>query len=98
MRISDWSSDVCSSDLVLALEPHLAAGRLDQPEDAASRRGLAAAGLADDPERFAGLEFEADAVDGIDPVDLASEHAALDRKVLRQVLDAEGSVLLCCGN
>src|SRR3546814_1881604 len=68
MRISDWSSDVCSSDL------------LDQPEDAASRRGLAAAGLADDPERFAGLEFEADAVDGIDPVDLASEHAALDRK------------------
>src|SRR3546814_2709778 len=49
---------------VLALEPHLAAGRLDQPEDAASRRGLAAAGLADDPERFAGLEFEADAVDG----------------------------------
>src|SRR3546814_16779027 len=54
---------------VLALEPHLAAGRLDQPADAASRRGLAAAGLADEPERFAGLEFAADAVDGIDPGD-----------------------------
>src|SRR3546814_15417622 len=29
MRISDWSSDVCSSDLVRALEPHVGAARIE---------------------------------------------------------------------
>src|SRR3546814_1115773 len=29
--ISDWSSDVCSSDLLLALEPEAELGRDDQP-------------------------------------------------------------------
>src|SRR3546814_13654636 len=32
MRISDWSSDVCSSDLIVAVEEALALARVHQPQ------------------------------------------------------------------
>src|SRR3546814_19997400 len=41
MRISDWSSDVCSSDLVLLPQPRHRRGRRGQPD----RRRLLQAGL-----------------------------------------------------
>src|SRR3546814_13060728 len=40
MRISDWSSDVCSSDLSL----HVGAGRRDQASGRQSKRALADSG------------------------------------------------------
>ena len=49
---------------VLALELDLAGGGLDQPEDAAAGRGLAASRLPDEAERFAGVDREADTVHG----------------------------------
>ena len=67
---------------VLALEPDLARGRLDQAQDAAPGRRLAAARLADEAERLAGCDLEADAVDRVHPFDLAREQAAVDREVL----------------
>src|SRR3546814_18125984 len=102
IRIGDWSSDVCSSDLdvpdpatrverrdrvledhlearpglaellatelreVGPVEEHLAAGRLRELHDGATRRGLAAAGLADEPERLALDDVDADPGDGLD--------------------------------
>src|SRR5215207_2305437 len=74
---------------VLALEPHLARGRFDQAQDAAPGRRLAAARLADEPERLAGFELEADAVDGVHPFDVAREQAALHREALHERLDAQ---------
>ena len=58
-----------------AVEAHRARGRLDQAQQHAARRRLAAAGLADDAERLACLEIKADAVDGLQR-HRAAEHAA----------------------
>ena len=49
---------------VAAVEDDLAGGGFDQPDDAAPKRGLAAAGFADDAQRFAILDRERHAVDG----------------------------------
>src|SRR3546814_17117849 len=51
MRISDWSSDVCSSDLRLAFRSHIGLGRNDFPADVLqSSRGI----LNDTREAFLG--------------------------------------------
>ena len=76
-------------DDVPALEPDLARGRLDQPQDAAAGGRLAAAGFADQAQRLAGGDVEAHAVDGVHAVELAREQAAADREVLDQILDAQ---------
>ena len=47
----------------LAVESHLAAGRLVEPGRQPQRRGLAAAGGADDAEEFAGSDAEAEILD-----------------------------------
>ena len=66
------------------------AGRVEQPHDAARHRRLAAAGLADDAERLALADAEADAVDRLHRRDLLLEDdPARDREVLLQVLDDE---------
>ena len=70
---------------ILAVEPDAAARRLDQPQDAARHRGFAAAGLADQPERFADAEREADAIDGMHGADLAAQNAAAHRIVFDEV-------------
>src|SRR3546814_6059880 len=80
MRISDWSSDVCSSDLPAqgqhpgAVEPHHldaihhdAAGlRPLQPVDAADQGALAGAAAADDAEHLAGAHLQRDVLKGGD--------------------------------
>ena len=55
-----------------ALEEHLAAGRRRQLHDGAAGGGLAAAGLADEPERLALAHVEADAGHGVDDARLRS--------------------------
>jgi hypothetical protein len=50
---------------VKAVVDDLAARRLDQPGDEARRRGLPAAGLADEPEGLAASNIERDTVDGM---------------------------------
>src|SRR5215470_4213486 len=75
---------------VAAVQPHAASGRLDQPQDEARRRRLAAAALADETESFSPGEGEADAVDGLQRRSRAAEEgAALDRERLRQAGDLE---------
>ena len=72
------------------VEADRAAGRLEQPQDAVAGRGLARAGLADEAERLALPDLEADPVDGADVVDGAvDEEARLDREVLLKVGDLE---------
>src|SRR3546814_3464161 len=64
MRISDWSSDVCSSDLVDNLARFVGEGRLAIPVAASS----------DDPNAvlYADARARAEAFGGIDIVDLPS--------------------------
>ncbi len=61
-------------------------GRLDETEEEAADRRLAAAGLADEPDRLAVVDVEADAIDGPDVADVAREQAAADREVLTEVV------------
>ncbi len=74
---------------VVAVEPDAAAGRLDQPQDAARHRRFAAAGFADQPERLAGAKRKADAVDGVHGADAAAQDAAPHRIMLDEVGDLE---------
>src|SRR3546814_8349885 len=55
MRISDWSSDVCSSDLDAALARATAALRSAEAEEVEARRSLATRlGATTTPERLTG--------------------------------------------
>ena len=75
---------------LLAHEPHRAARRLDQLEDAVAGCRLPGAGLADEAERLALGDLEADAVDGLDRAHRALEQQAFTHGgVLRQVGDDE---------
>src|SRR3546814_11115600 len=60
MRISDWSSDVCSSDLLVAADPADAEiARIGMPEIVARHRGRRQHGEAlgqDDPRLRAGVQ------------------------------------------
>ena len=59
---------------------------VEQARDQPRGRALAAAGLADDPERLAALDVEVDAVDGLHRADFALEDdPARDREVLDQI-------------
>src|SRR5205823_4024492 len=81
---------------VTAAEDDLAAGRIEQPHDAARKRRLAAAGLADDAECLPLVQRERDAVDGFHRRDLLLEDdPARDREVLLDVLDDEQLLALC---
>src|SRR5690606_14643948 len=73
-----------------AFEDDPTGGRPIQARDHASGGRLAAARLADEAERLAARNLEADAVDGLQPADRALQHAGLDRKVLREPVDGEG--------
>src|SRR3546814_13487278 len=55
MRISDWSSDVCSSDLIYGLEPRKSA-KLFRPSGALSRQRRAGLVTARSEERRVGKE------------------------------------------
>src|SRR5439155_13453930 len=56
---------------VLASKPHRARGGLDEPQQTTSRRGLAAAGLADQPEHLTLLDAETHLVDRLHETPLA---------------------------
>ena len=72
---------------VLALEDHLAAGRLLQLQDRAAKRRLAAARLADQAERLAEFERKAHAVDRLHLGDDPAQETAPHGEVLLQVPD-----------
>jgi len=69
---------------VLAGEPDLAGGGLDQLQDRLAHRRLAAAALADDAENFALAKLEIDAVDGLHLRDHARQDPRADREMRLQ--------------
>ena len=75
---------------VLALEHHLAVRGVREAHDAAARRGLAAARLAHEAEGLAGIDVEADVVDGLDGLLVpAGKDAGVDVELLGEVLDVK---------
>ena len=80
---------------VLAAQQDLAGGRLEQAHDAAAKRRLAAAGLADQPQRLAGGKVERDVGDGAHMRDRAIEdHPAAHRKRLHQLAHRQDRLVL----
>src|SRR3546814_11542586 len=68
MRISDWSSDVCSSDLpgdVLAEQSDGSAADRDEAEQGLQEGGLAGAVGADDADQLAGRDGDGHAVEDV---------------------------------
>jgi hypothetical protein len=85
------------ADDVDAVEGDLARRRLEQPQQRAAERRLAAAGLAHEAERLAAPHVEIDAVDGLQVAGGALEQALLDREVLLEAAHAEEDVLALDG-
>ena len=80
---------------MLGGEPEIdaAAGRVAEGGDAAAERGLAAAGFADEADRLAAPDVEANAVDRAHLADDALQCAFLDGEVLLQPAHANGEVV-----
>ena len=74
---------------VLAIKRDRAARRLDKTKDAAPDGGLAAAALADEPQRLGSAEAEGDTVHRTDLRHLMAEDAAPHRVVFRELVDLE---------
>ncbi len=75
---------------LLALEAHRARRRVHQAQDQASGGRLAAAGFADQRQRLAAGDLEADVLDGAHEADhLAADQAAADREMLDQAVDLQ---------
>ena len=74
---------------VLAFEQDAARGRLNQSDDGAAQRRLAATAFADEAERFARRDAEAHAVHRLHGLADAAEHPVLHRKMHFQVFDFE---------
>ena len=72
-----------------AVEAYRTRGRLEQPQDQASRRGLAAAAFADQPQRLALGDVEADVVDGQNARPPAGEAALSAGEFFAQPAHAE---------
>ena len=87
-RRSRSSRDAELGDVDAVVED-LSGGGLDEAEDRAAGRGFAAAGFADEAERLAAVDVEADVVDGADVVDRAGEDAAADGEIDLQVFYGE---------
>ena len=76
-----------------AVEDDLPRGRLVEPQERAADRRLAAARLADQPERLAALDRERDAVDRLHVPDVPVHHdPAPDREPDLEVLDLDERV------
>src|SRR5581483_5518738 len=74
---------------VAALETDAAGIRLDQAQHQPADGGLAAAGLADQRQRLAGIDVEADAVDGFDEGGRPAEQIPRGREMLDQIFGVE---------
>jgi hypothetical protein len=72
-----------------AFEGDSAAGRLDQPNEAASQAGLAAARLADQSDRLSLLHIEAHAVNRPDVLSRAPQQPGRHRKIFLQITNFE---------
>src|SRR5207237_8854056 len=70
---------------VSAFEDDAAGCRLDQSQDAASDRRLAGPRFADETERFAAADSEADAIESLPVTNDARKNATFDRKVFLQI-------------
>ena len=65
---------------VVAAEEHAAHGRRQEPRDQVEQRGLAGTVRADDRAQLTGLDREADAVDGLQGAEGASEPVRLEHR------------------
>src|SRR5581483_4613048 len=74
---------------IAAFEPNAARVRFDQAQHEAADGGLAAAGFADESQRLAGIDVEADAVDRSDESGRPAEQIARRREMLDQVFGFE---------
>src|SRR5215469_6196641 len=74
---------------VTALEHDAARGGIFDPDDRAAKRGLAAAGFANQAEGFALHDGQIDAIDRADIANLRAKHAAAQRVILLQSFDRE---------
>ena len=72
---------------VLPMEDDPPAGRFFQAHEGASQGRLAAAGLADQPQRLAGLDGEGNAVDGPDLPGDSVQDAFANGKPHAQIVD-----------
>ena len=74
---------------ILPFEPDLAGGRFDEPDGGASEGGLAATAFADEADRFARRDGQADVVDGAHEVLGGTEQARFNREMDFEVSDFE---------
>jgi len=75
---------------VTPVEDDAAFGRLVQPDDRATHRGFAAAGLTHQTHRLAAANRQRDVVDGADVADVTVEQEpALDREVDLEMLELD---------
>lgn len=77
---------------VLATVDDLPRGGLVQLHHAAAQRGLAAAGLANDAQRLAGIDVQAHVGKGMEHLRLGEELPAAQTEVLGEVLDGENGL------
>jgi hypothetical protein len=69
---------------VRALEDDRTTGRFEEPDEHAARGRLAAAGLADQPQRLSLVDIEVETVDRLHGTDLAAQQPFRDGEVLLQ--------------
>src|SRR5215467_14844477 len=74
---------------VMTVELDRPACRLEQPQHGARHRRLAAPALADEPQRLAFVDLEADPVDRVDLPDGAADDASLDGEMFLEVGDLQ---------
>src|SRR3546814_8620208 len=77
MRISDWSSDVCSSDLPAV---HDAAGAAEITHDGIADGRFAAAAFTDQADGFAGIQLEVETRHHVDLAGAGKTTTLRDRK------------------
>src|SRR5262249_58301506 len=73
----------------LSAEHHLPRGDVEQSEDGAAHRGLAATGLADQCQRLRLVNAKRHTVDRIDPEPAGSQQAAAQGEMLLEIVDFE---------
>ena len=76
-------------------EQHFAGGGVEEAQNGAAGGRLAAAALADQPDRLAGRHVEADAVHRPHPADRAAQQSATEREVLLQAAHLQQEVVRC---
>ncbi len=91
LHVAPHGAQIAAAEIehVLPVKADLAGARFDEAQDAAGRGGLAAAGFADQSQRFTPVDGKGHAVHGMHQRDLAREEPTLDGKTLGEVGDAD---------